>query len=79
MFFILFVSVKDRIVVGPYVILNASSHLAGRISHSNREAKKLNSGRASFCQSAHIGGSKDVWGARCESKGRQGLIVLAAG
>ena len=37
--FIPSVSVKDRIVVGPHVILNVASHLAGRITHSDREAE----------------------------------------
>ena len=29
---------KDRIIVGPHVILNAASHLAGHITRSDREA-----------------------------------------
>jgi hypothetical protein len=32
------VSIKDHIVIGPRSFLNAVSHLAGRISRSNREA-----------------------------------------
>ena len=66
---ILSVPIKDRIVGGPFVILNTASHLAGWITHSDREATKLNSGRESFCPSAHTGGSKDVWGARWEHPG----------
>ena len=31
--------VKDRIVVGPHVIWNIASYLAGRITHSDHEAK----------------------------------------
>ena len=31
--------IKDRIVVDPHVILNIASHLAGRITHSDREAE----------------------------------------
>ena len=38
-YFILSVSVKDRIIVGPHVILNTASHLAGRITCSDREAE----------------------------------------
>ena len=34
-----FEPLKDRIIVGPHVILNATSHLAGCITHSDREAK----------------------------------------
>ena len=37
--FIPSVSVKDRIIVGPHVILNATSHLAGRITRSDRKAE----------------------------------------
>ena len=37
--FIPSVSVKDHIVVGPHVILNTASHLAGRITCSDREAE----------------------------------------
>jgi hypothetical protein len=73
--FIPFVSVKGRIIVGPHVILNTASQLAGQITHFDREAEWLNSGRASFCTSAQPGGGKDVRGAGCESKGRPGLIV----
>ena len=54
-----------------------TSHLAGQITHSDREAEQLNLGQASFYKSAHTRGSKDVWGARCEPKGRVVLIVLA--
>jgi hypothetical protein len=32
-------SVKDRIIVGPWSRLNTAFHLAGRISRSNRKAK----------------------------------------
>ena len=73
------VPIKDPIVGGPLVILNATSHLAGRITHSDHEAEKLNSGQALFCKSAPLDGSKDVWGARHESKGRLDLNILAAG
>ena len=38
-YFILSVSVKDRIIVGPHVILNTASHLAGRINRSDHEAE----------------------------------------
>ena len=75
--FISSMSVKVCIIVGPYVILNIASHLAGRITCSDREAKELNSGQEPFCPSAHTGGSKDVWGAGCEPKGRLGLSILA--
>ena len=34
-----FVPIKDRIVGGPLVILNTCLHLAGRITHSDREAE----------------------------------------
>ena len=37
--FIPSVLVKDRIVMGPHVILNADSHLAGQITRSDREAE----------------------------------------
>ena len=37
--FIPSVSVKDRIIVGPHVILNAASHLASQITHSDREVE----------------------------------------
>jgi hypothetical protein len=53
--FILSLSVKDHIVVGPLIILNTSSHFAGQITRSDREAEQLNSGRESFCKSAHPG------------------------
>ena len=56
-----------------------TSHLAGQITHSDREAEQLNLGQASFYKSAHTRGSKDVQGARCEPKGRVVLIVLATG
>jgi hypothetical protein len=56
-----------------------ASHLASRISRSIHEAKQLNSGQATFFQSAHTGGSKDVRGAGCESKDKPGLIILAVG
>ena len=36
---ILSVPIKDRIVGGPLVILNVASHLAGRITRSDREAE----------------------------------------
>jgi hypothetical protein len=36
---ILFVSIKDRIVEDPLVMLNACLYLAGRISHSDHEAE----------------------------------------
>jgi hypothetical protein len=32
------VLVKNRFAVRPHVMLNVASHLAGRISHSDREA-----------------------------------------
>ena len=32
-------SVKDRIIVSPHVILNIASHLASRITHSDHEAE----------------------------------------
>ena len=36
---IMSVSIKDHIVGGPLVILNACPHLAGRITHSYHEAE----------------------------------------
>ena len=55
------------------------SHLAGRITHSNHEAEYINLGRASFYQSAHTRGKKDVRGAKYEPKGRVVLIIRATG
>jgi hypothetical protein len=75
--FILSVLVKDRIIVGPHVILNTASHLAGQITHSNREAELFNSGQESFCKSAHPGGSKDVQGADKLTVGKHDLSDLA--
>jgi hypothetical protein len=37
--FIPSVSVKDRILVGPHVIFNTASHLAGQITHSDHEVE----------------------------------------
>ena len=55
------VSVKDRCVVHPHVMLNACLSL-GRITCSDHEAVSLNSGQKPGSESVHTGGSKDVRG-----------------
>ena len=49
------VSIKDRIIGGPLVILNVASHLASWITHSDHEDELLKLGRAPFYKSAHSG------------------------